>query len=463
MTHRSARPAALALAALLSAAGCSTPPSHDTESSITAAAGLASAIKYRSEGAPLDEPDDLAGRLPLHDAVRMAVSTDPAVQAALARVRIALADAGQARLLPNPVLSLVFRFPESSGKPVIEASLAQDIISILRMPRAASAADNRLRQASSDAVTIALDAAAEVQEHYATIQGLDELMPLLQARRELANKLLSQERARLDAGEGTRQDVTTLQTQRIELEVEIADRERERRDERLILTRLIGLPSGSADWILDPWSPPPGAEASESEWVRAALASRPEVLSAGWKLAALGDDAALAHLLPFDGTSAGIAAERDGPWSLGPSLEVPVPILDGGEKRVERAQAMCAEARQELVRARRQVVEDVRRAYDSLGRNHANLERVRRELIPLQEERRRLAEATFRAGQSDITALYLAEQDLQAALAKAVELEEQATISRIRLERAVGGAGVATTVGAPASATLHPAPVATTR
>lgn len=459
MTHRPLR-SALALTALVVAAGCSTPPAHNTESTIVEATGLSAAIEFRTDGAPLDEPDAPAGTLPLSEAVRRSVTTDPGLQAALARVRIALAEAGQARLLPNPVLSLAFRFPEGSGKPVVEASLAQDIISILRIPKQSSAADNKLRQAAADAVTVALDTAAEVQERYATIQGLDELMPVLRKRQELVAKLLSQERGKLAVGESTRQDVSTLDTQRIELEVEIADRERAQRDERLRLARLIGEPSSAAEWSLDLWSPPQRSSAPEPGWVRVALARRPEVQSAEWKLAALGDEVALARLLPFEGTSVGVVSERDDAWTVGPSLDVPVPIFDMGGKRVEHAEAERVEARHELVQAKRQVVEDVRRAYESLGRTETNLERVRKELIPLQEQRRSLAESAFRAGQSDITALFLAEQDLQASLAKAVELEQQTSISLIRLQRAVGGAGVAATVGsvsAPTPNTNHDA------
>lgn len=446
MTHRSAGVASLALAALVLLAGCSTPPAHNTESTIMNATGLATAVEFHTDGGPLDEPDAIDGVLPLSEAVRRAIVTDPAVQAALARVRIALAEAGQARLLPNPVLSLAFRFPEGSGKPVVEASVAQDLISIMRIPRQSSAADNRLRQAAADAVTVALDTAAEVQERYATIQSLDELMPVLRKRQELLGRLLSQERAKLAAGEGTRQDVATLDTQRIELEVEIADRERERRDEQLRLARLIGQPSSAAAWRLDPWVAPQRPPASEADWVDTALTRRPEVQAAGWRLAALGDEVALARLLPLEGAGGGVTAERDESWAVGPSADLPIALFDTGRMRVDRATAERIEARHELVRAKRQVVEDVRRAYESLGRTEANLERVRRELIPLQEQRRLLAEAAFRAGQSDITALFLAEQDLQAALAKAVELEQVTSVSLIRLQRAVGGAGVAASV-----------------
>ena len=99
----------------------------------------------------------------LDDAVERAMRHDPGLQAALARVRAALAEADQARLLPNPVLSVALRFPEAgAGKPVIEAGLAADLLSVLQQPGRIKAADHRLRAASAEALTTALDLLFEV-------------------------------------------------------------------------------------------------------------------------------------------------------------------------------------------------------------------------------------------------------------------------------------------------------------
>src|SRR5689334_6226838 len=88
--------------------GCTTTrPDPRTEHSIAQATGLAEAITFRVEGGPLDEADTGSDSLSIAEATRRAVTTDPGIQAALARVRIAMAEADQARLLPNPVLSVV--------------------------------------------------------------------------------------------------------------------------------------------------------------------------------------------------------------------------------------------------------------------------------------------------------------------------------------------------------------------
>lgn len=430
--------------ALFSLAGCQSmrPPETSTESVASAAAGFSEPIIFQVEGAPVDEPGD-PDTLTFAEAVKLSVTTDPGVQAALARVRIALADAKQARLLPNPVLNLALRFPEGGGKPVIEASLAQDLISILKIPRQSSAADNRLRQASAAAITAVIDAVAEVQERYVSVQALEQLLPVFEQRRTLVSKALDLANARLTAGEGIREDVAVLNTQRVELEVEIAETTQELRDERLRLARLIGRPSSAAAWKLEPWTPPALTNTAEAAWIDAALRSRPEVQERSWALAALGDDLVLSRLLPFDGASAGVSAERDGPWGVGPEVAIPIPIFDMGQARSERVTAEQIEARHELVQVRRQVIEDVRRSWESFAQTRENVRRVREELVPLQEQRRSLADAAFRAGQTDVTALFLAEQDLRAAQAKAVDLDRKTAIAAIRLQRAVGGPGPA--------------------
>lgn len=425
----------------------------DAEGAIARATGLDRAISFLTEGAPLDEAWQSSGSLGLADAVERAVRGDPELQAALARVRVALADADQARLLPNPVLGIVLRW--GPGKPQIEASLAQDLIDAIRAPRRTSAADHRLRQAAADALTVALDVVERTRSAYLEAQAADLRLPLLQSRLEALDRLAGIARDRLDAGEGVRGDVTTLQSQRVELEVDLAEARLEQTQSRLRLARLVGEPSGDAAWPLDPWltdqaelnpgaaALSPGADAGPGEWIQAALEHRPEIQSIGWELAALGDDRALTALLPWEGTEGGIDVARDDAWFAGPSIQSAVPVFDAGQARRARVQAQTIEARHRLVAARRLVVQEVRLARAALDASVENLRRVREELIPLQNLRRQQAEEAYRAGLADVTALFIAEQDLLASEARALELERRARQARIDLERAAGGAVIA--------------------
>lgn len=448
--HRSRRAIAPALGATLAACmfftGCGAPdrPALDVPRDLAAAAGLPSAVEFIAvgpEGGPLDEPAGPGETLTLAEALRRAVTTDPGLQAAMARVRIALAEADQARLLPNPVLSLVLRW--GPGEPQIEASLGQELVRLFQRPRRASAADHRLRGAAAEAVTTAIDVAAEVQERYATAQAAVELVPVLEDRMKLLRNLGAVARSRLEAGEGARGDLVTLDAQQVELQVEIDQALLAERESRLRLARLIGEPSSAATWRLDSWAAPAAELGPEERWIRAALERRPEIQAVSWTLRALGDEAALQRLGPWEGAEAGAEAQRDGEWFAGPSVSAPLPVFDDGEAGRSKVLAEQLEARHRLTLARRMVVEEVRVAYQVATASRVNLARLRDELIPLQRRRLSIAEDVYRAGQSDVTGLFLAEQDLRLTQAKAIDVERQAATALIRLHRAVGGPGVA--------------------
>jgi outer membrane protein TolC len=445
----------VAVAALLNL-GCA--PIRQPEApvrAVAADAGLADAIEFRDVPDPVDVPSTFGGRLSLPDAVRRALGTSPAVQQALGRVRTAQADAWQTRLLPNPVLTVAFRFPENSGKPVIEAGLAADLIALLQRPGRIEAADDRLRAVSAEVVTAALDVIAEVEEHYTSAAASEASVAILRQRLKLLGQLLDLARARLAAGEGTQLDITTLDAQRVDLETDLAERAQEAADERLILARLVGQPSGGSDWVLDT---PVGARAPalprERALLDAATSRRPEIAALTWQLAALGADVRLARFAPFEGGDVGIASERDEHWTVGPAFSTPLPIFDWGQARKAKSVAARVEAGHKLTEQRRRVVEEVRRAYAAVLAASATAERVRTELIPLQQRRRDQAEAAYRTGNADVTVLLLADNDLQTARAKLVDLDRRTALSLSKLRRAVGGAAVADALTPPSPATV---------
>ena len=147
----------------------------------------------------------------------------------------------------------------------------------------------------------------------------------------------------------------------------------------------------------------------------------------------------LAGLDVFEGASAGVDAERDSTWSVGPAVNTPLPLFDWGQARRAAAQARVIAARHELNRVSREIVRTVRTAYGTYTSSRASVTRVREELIPLAERRRDQAENAYKAGQSDITTVVLADQDLQDARARLIELQQRVAIATIELQRSVGG------------------------
>jgi outer membrane protein TolC len=426
----------------------------DPEATAARLTGEPALIAVDTTGGQLDAPALADDNLRRADAIRMALTTAPAIQAALARVRQAYAQAHQERLLPNPVLTVVLKFPVGGGAPTVEPGIAAELLALLQKPGKVQAADHRLRAASSQAVVVVLDVLAQVQDCYAQVQSLEDVMPVLEERRKLTDRLLEVARSRLKGGEGTRLDVTTLETQKIELEVEIAERQLERREARLELARWIGRPSGAVEWRLEGWGEPMAGDVEEQAWVQAGLDHRPEITAKMWELRALGVEFRQARWGVFAGSQMGVEGEGTAEsgaddWSLGPALVAPLPILDWGQAQRELISAHQLEAAHQLTEARRQVVEEVRRSHAAYRAAVDARKRVREELVPLLERRRSEAESQYRAGQSDIIPLILADQDLQTARAKLIELERRTAVSQSRLHRAVGGPGVSVANAAP--------------
>lgn len=429
----------LAASLLLAVAACRSAPVDPAAGELAAAAaGVAEPVVFHVEARPLDEPALPPGVLTLAAATERAVQASASLQAALARVRIAFAEAEQARCWPNPILGVQFGW--FAGSPWINAGLDQDLVGALLSGRRSDAADHRLRAATAAAVGSALDLVLELQSGYVAVQASDALVPLLQQRLELAERVLELTRVRVQAGDVAEADVTTLEAARIEVQLELDLAQRERRQRRLQLARLLGEPDGSGDWPLEPFEDVPGTAASEREQVRLALARRPELLELRWQLAALGDDAAVAPWTVWEGGSVGpLMQQQQGQTAYGPSFAVPLPLFDTGAVRGRRAEAVCAEARHQLLDAERRVVQEVRVAAAALTATRTYEQRLVDELLPRLRARRSNAEAAYTGGQTDITPLLLAEDDLRNAEVKQVLYRQQSTTALLELRRALGG------------------------
>ena len=84
-------------------------------------------------------------------------------------------------------------------------------------------------------------------------------------------------------------------------------------------------------------------------------------------------------------------------------------------------------------------MQEVRSALAVLRLSVSSVDRLRSELIPLQERRRTDVQRAFDERELDVTALLNVDQSLQEARARLLELERETATATFRLERAVGG------------------------
>ncbi len=437
--HRSPASTVALLGLLAALAGCATQVARVEPSiAIEAAIPAAGLVAFREEGGPIDEVRPEVDTLSIADAIRLALQTDPTLQASLARVRAAQAEADESGLPPDPILDVVLRFgPDGDLRP--EIGLAQELIGLLRMSRRVSAAEHHLRAEAASALGTALDVLAEVQRHYSAIQALEEHRSAIRERLETVARLRHVAEARLAGGEGTRADLIAFEIEQQSVEIEAAERANTLRLERLALARLIGQPSSAASWTVEPWQPYVLGPAPESAWIDAALVKRPEIQQAQWELRSREEELELSSSSPLEGTAAGVAFEHDGDSSVGPSISIPIVWSGRFRTRREHALALLAESRHRLTEAQRSAVEEVRAALGTLDSSLASIEMLRGELIPMQAGRRADVERMHAEREVDVTLLLLADQALQESRTRLVDLELQASLALYGLQRAVGG------------------------
>jgi cobalt-zinc-cadmium efflux system outer membrane protein len=183
---------------------------------------------------------------------------------------------------------------------------------------------------------------------------------------------------------------------------------------------------------------------------------RPELRAREWELAALVAQRRGENWAWLQGSDVGVHAERDVDWSVGPAITVPLPIFDTGRAAKDKLTAQEIGARHELTQMQRQVIEEVRRAYGGYRSALSTLRLADDQLLPLAQERYEQAQAAYKAGETDLLHLLAAEEDLQDARKKLVDLHKRALLARVKLHRAAGGPGVIPE--APVSPTTRPSP-----
>jgi hypothetical protein len=197
--------------------------------------------------------------------------------------------------------------------------------------------------------------------------------------------------------------------------------------ERRVMLELIGFAAESAEWTVSasgsmPLAPPSTSRARSPSRLRAA---------AGRSCGPFGRDGATsrplnrreeppAGLLGWEPTS---SAETDGSKSLGPVLEVGIPIFDTNAAQIAKAGSLARVALASYEAASQQAVREARTAWIDLDTASRLSEQYRATVLALSERNLTLAEARVKAGQADVTVLLDAQRELIEARRTLLDLE----------------------------------------
>ncbi len=309
-------------------------------------------------------------------------------------------------------------------------------------------ADRRL-DASEAGLTVALEeAAASTGEAYVALAGAEALVTVRREDLRLADELLTQAEARVDAGASEGIAATRAGSRVAAVRAALVTAEGQVRNASITLARALDLdpaqPLTASDVLADTLAVTTAPLDPEAA-VQLAHAERPELRVSSATLAALDatrQAARNARLLRIDGFADGgrTGPETDGlvtTWDIG--IGVTIPLLDSAPWREEAAELRVA---QERLRARsldNRIRADVREALVLLETASARLtaNRVQRQLA---EQEISEARARFAAGAAGNLDIIQAQTSLTLAQEQSVVALQAMAAARVRLARAVGGA-----------------------
>lgn len=388
--------------------------------------------------------DDSVRKLLEHEltadtAVQIALLNNRNLQATYEELGVARADLIQAGLLRNPVVTFERRFTGQA----LELDIAQEFIELLTRPlrkRVAAAAFGAAKLRVSAAV---LDLAAEVRAGFFELQGTEQMADMrrqvlvgTQASSELAQRMH-------DAGNITDLDLRMEQRFVRQAQLDLAAAEMETTQLRERLNTLMGLWGWDTTWRISARLPDlPSPETPLSGLESLAVSERLDLAAARRDITTAAETLGLTNALRWVPGLSGYAhteREPDGKTTIGPGIEILLPIFDWGQAAVPRDRALLRQKQQRYIALAVEIRSDVRAAYSRMRTARDRAEFYRLTVLPLQTEILADAQLQYNAmilGPLELFQLKQAEID---AGREYIEALRDYWIARSEIERAVGG------------------------
>src|SRR5262245_11419569 len=435
---------------LLGVSGCASldpGPAFEQAQHLAADRGVSGASWNRDQTAQQEidarVSDLLQRELSPETAVQIALLRNRSLQAAFADLGIAQAELVQAGLLRNPVLTAAVRFGIGASGVGADLGLVQDFLDVVQIPLR-----RRVAQAQLEATTFAVGAAVfalavDVKEAFFEAQGAQQMTELRQQVSEATQLSADLAQRQHGAGNLTDLDLANQQALHEEAKLALAEAEVDAFESREHLTALLGLWGEETRWSMAPRLPPLPAEDLPPEGLESlAVSRRLDLAAARRQVGAAASNVALVRffgLVPEAG--AGISSEReidDGVWSLGPSLEIPVPLFDQSQARLAAGRALQRQSEESFAALAVRIRSEVRSAWVRLDTARRRVRYFEQVVLPLRSQIVDQTQREYNAMQLGVYQLLQAKRDEIEAGSTYVDSLRDYWKSHVALERALG-------------------------
>jgi cobalt-zinc-cadmium efflux system outer membrane protein len=375
--------------------------------------------------------------LTLDEAMTAALAASPALRAAGLGRAEAEARGDVARQRPNPEIALE-ESPQDFPRDAATVSLPIERGDKRR--RRIEVATAQARSGEAEIARLRVETRNQVRRAYFALSAAQRRVEETAELRRLAENARDAARARFEAG-----DVPRLDALQAELAAAQAAAETDKARGLLLgargtLNALLGRPLDSPVAVsadLDAGSVPPADAAA-----RIALSSSTELaaLELGVAVQRAQVELARAEAIPDVTAGAGLLhhAPPDFDWGWRAALTIPLPIFTRGRAQARLEEATLARLQAEREAAAARVRGEVYAAAAAAETQRQALLRYRDEILPRAAEVERLAEDSYRSGQTGLVALLQSLQSVHDLRLQAVQAGTEYQDALADLERAMG-------------------------
>src|SRR6266446_6488549 len=373
-------------------------------------------------------------------AVQVALLNNHKLQATYEELGIAQADLVEAGLLRNPIFTFERRFPGQA----LEMDILKEFIDILLLPLRKRIAAAQFEAAKLRVGHEILKMAAEVRAAFYEHQGDQQLIDLRKTVAEATERSAETALRMQQAGNLKNLDLATEEASHAQAKIELAKAQSEAVQSREKVNKLMGAFGAQTNWSVAPrLSELPGSEVSTAQLESRAIQQRLDLAAARQQFIAEARARGIARAEAIlQGAEIGAHYEHEiegGLHSIGPSVNVPIPIFNQGQPAVARSSAKLRQSEQRYLALAADIRSDVRAARDKMLLSRRQVEYFKSTALPTRTRVTEESQLEYNAMQIGPFQLLQAKQEEVKTGADSVEALRDYWVARAELEKAVGG------------------------
>jgi len=365
---------------------------------------------WGAQGPP--QRESLPSRLTLAEATRLAVERNPLVAVSRNTVEMAQGDVVNARLRPNPAITLeTENYPYFRSNPgpffsnqEITARFDYEIQTKSRLKLRTAAAEGAVEREEAAYQNDVRLLRLEVQSAFYRVLLAQSNLELAQSILAQADQVIALNRTRFEQGDISELEFTRIQVERLQFADDVFQARLEVRNAKAALLALLYAPDLGADVAIAgdlsqipeldvPFDAPP------AQLYQLAFVSRPDLRAAEAEMQRSVAQNRFQRAISSPNITVGGGYKRNGPDnSLVLGVTIPLPFFDRNQGGVLRSEAEIRRAENLAAATRNRIELEIRQAYNTFQINSERVAYIRSQQLQQAEKASQVTMAAYRLG-----------------------------------------------------------------